>query len=230
MKRTNAYFSGLLLFFAFLVSGVQGYSQTALGIKGGVNFSNYGNTFLTDSYDNKVSPAVGFVADFQQNDWFSIQTELFYEVKGANYTRVQTSQSGVTTTYKDFEEDLHYLTVPAIGKFDIGETGRAFGYAGLYLGYLIYADIKGTVIIVDDINPDNSGQYQVDREYTSDIDRFDFGAVMGLGLDYTINDRYRVFADGRFNWGWANVARPGNGKIFNQVWSVNLGLMYHLPE
>ncbi|MFP4469302.1 MAG: outer membrane beta-barrel protein, partial [Bacteroidales bacterium] len=110
----------------------------------------------------------------------------------------------------------------------IGRTGRAFGYAGFYLGYLMYAEIKGTVLVHDEIDPENTGTYIVDREYTSDIDRIDYGAVMGLGLDYTLANRYRIFADGRFNWGWANVARPGNGKIFNNVWSVSLGIMYHL--
>jgi hypothetical protein len=70
----------------------------------------------------------------------------------------------------------------------------------------------------------------VDRDYKPEIDHFDFGAVLGLGFDFTLSENYLLFLDGRFNWGWANVAAQGQGKIFNDTWSVNLGLLYKLPE
>ncbi len=213
----------VLLFCVSIVS-----AQDAIGIRGGIDLSNYGNTFLTNSYKTKVTPSLGAVVRWQKLEWFSYQVELNFDVKGANYTRVQKSESGITTTSKGFEESLNYIDIPVTARFDIGRTGRVYGFGGLYLGYLLSARIRGTLIVKDDFNPENSGTTEVDRNYTSDIDRFDFGAVMGLGADYALSKTWRLFLDGRFNWGWANVAQQGQGKIFNNVWTINLGLLYRL--
>jgi len=117
-----------------------------------------------------------------------------------------------------------------LAKFDIGSKYRIFGYTGFYLGYLLSANIQGTYIKTNDFNPDDQEITNVDRNYKSDIDNFDFGAVLGIGADFSITEQVAAFIDGRFNWGWANVAQQGQGKIFNNTWSINLGLVYKLQQ
>lgn len=206
------------------------FAQYAVGLKGGANFCNYGGRYLSSNYQSKVRPNFGFVAEFETNSWFTVQAELTYDAKGASYSRVKTSQSGITEEYNNFEENLNYLTLPVLARFDLGDKKRVFGYTGLYAGYLLSATIKGDLVRYPDNNPSDRVETRVDRDYKSDIDNFDLGAVFGVGFDIAISENYILFADGRFNWGWGNVAQAGQGTIFNNAWSVNIGFLYRLPE
>ena len=157
------------------------------------------------------------MAQFQTNSWFSVQTELNFDPKGANYSRIKTSTSYYTEEYKDFNEELNYLSLPVLAKFDIGDKNRIFGYTGLYVSYLMSANIRGTYIKTNSFNPDDQEITEVDRDYKSEIDNFDMGAVFGIGGDIKMSDQLLLFIDGRFNWGWLNVAQQGQGKIFNNT-------------
>lgn len=221
---------GLLLIFSMVFSRETLYAQYAFGLKGGINFCNYGGVYLTSNYQNKTTIPFGFVAHFQTSKWFSVQAELNYDPKGANYSIVKTSQSFYSEEYKDFEENLNYLTLPVLAKFDIGSKNRIFGYTGVYLSYLLSANINGTYIITNNFDPADQIINPIDRDYKSEIDNFDVGAVFGLGADYSISEKIAAFIDGRFNWGWANVAQQGQGNIFNHTWSVNLGLVYRIKS
>jgi hypothetical protein len=222
---TIAIFSTLIL-----LSPIISTAQYTIGLKGGVNFCNYGGRYITSNYESKIRGNIGAIAQFQTNSWFSVQAELSYDPKGANYSRIKTSGSLVTEEYNNFEENLQYLSLPVFAKFDIGEKNRVYGYTGLYLSYLLSASIKGEYVIYNNFDPEQREVNNVDRDYKPEIDHFDFGAVLGLGFDFTLSENYLLFLDGRFNWGWANVAAQGQGKIFNDTWSVNLGLLYKLPE
>lgn len=204
------------------------FAQYAVGVKGGVNFCNYGGRYITSNYEDKITVPFGVLAQFQTNSWFSVQAELNFDPKGANYSLITTSESFYTEEYKDFEESLNYLTLPVLAKFDIGTKYRVFGYTGLYFSYLLSANIQGTYIKTSNFAPFDQEITEVDRDYKSDIDNFDLGAVLGMGADFSITEQLAAFIDGRFNWGWANVAQQGRGNIFNDTWSVNLGLVYNL--
>ncbi len=229
MKANSVFLksSVIILLLAILIpSGL--YAQYAIGVKGGVNFCNYGGRYITSNYEEKIRANFGLVAQFQTNSWFSVQTELNFDPKGANYSRIKTSTSYYTEEYKDFNEELNYLSLPVLAKFDIGDKNRIFGYTGLYVSYLMSANIRGTYIKTNSFNPDDQEITEVDRDYKSEIDNFDMGAVFGIGGDIKMSDQLLLFIDGRFNWGWLNVAQQGQGKIFNNTWSVNLGLVYLL--
>jgi len=226
-KSTWVKFSGILLL-NIIFSSASLYAQYAVGIKGGVNFCNYGGRYITSNYEDKITVPLGVLVQFQTNSWFSVQSELNFDPKGANYSLVKTSESFYTEEYKDFEESLNYLTIPVLAKFDIGKKYRVFGYTGIYLSYLLSANIQGTYIRTNNFDPLDEEITKVARDYKSDIDNFDFGAVLGMGADFSITGQIAAFIDGRFNWGWANVAQQGQGNVFNNTWSINLGLVYKL--
>lgn len=226
----NKHLFPTLILLAFSCLPFFAQAQYTVGVKGGVNFCNYGGRYITSNYEDKIRANFGAVAQFQTNTWFSVQTELTFDPKGAKYSRVSSSESFYTEEYNNFEENLNYLSLPVLARFDIGEKNRVYGYAGLYLSYLLSARITGEYVIYNNFNPDQREVTNVDRDYKSEIDNFDFGAVMGLGMDFALSEKYILFVDGRFNWGWANVAAQGQGKIFNDTWSINLGLLYQLPS
>lgn len=227
MKTKYDFLVALLLIAVLLPLATM--AQYSIGVKGGINFCNYGGRYISSNYQEMIRPGFGVVAQFQTNSWFTVQAELNYDPKGASYSRVTTSESFFTEEYNNFEENLNYLTLPVMARFDIGKKNRIFGYTGAYLGYLLSANITGQYVIYNNFDPDDRQETNVDRDYKSDIDNFDFGAILGVGFDFTISEKYILFADGRFNWGWANVAQQGQGKIFNDTWSVNLGVLYQLP-
>ncbi len=216
----------LVIFIA--MAGLEASAQYSIGIRGGLNISNYRGKYLNSNYQTKLGPVIGIAAQFQQNDWLSFQAELNYDERGANYNRIIDDGVIYKTEYKDISEDANYLTIPLLAKFDLGEKKRVFAYAGLYTGFLLTANIKGTEVKTNKLDPDDVTTTPVDRDYKDEIKNFDMGAVFGLGADFKVSESISVFIDGRYNWGWVVIAPQGGGNLFNNVWSFNLGVMYHL--
>jgi hypothetical protein len=218
----------ILLICLLSLSFTGAIAQYSVGVKGGVNFCNYSGKYITSNYEEKTRANFGLVAELQRNSWFNLQAELIYDGKGASYSYVTTSSSLYTEEYNDFTEKLDYLSLPILAKFDIGEKNRIFGYTGLYLAYLMSAHRKGTYIKTSNFAPFDKETQNIDRDYKSDISNFDMGAVFGIGGDISLSDMLTLFIDGRYNWGWLNVAEDGQGQIFNSSWTINLGLLYKL--
>lgn len=213
-----------------VMSGQEASAQSSIGVRGGVNISNYWGTYLNTNYESKAGLVIGVAAQFQQNDWLSLQAELNYDVRGANYNSITDDGIIYKTEYKDIILDANYLTLPVLAKFDMGEKNRVFGYGGLYLGLLMSSSITGNEVITNKYDPDDVITTPIDRDYKDEIQNFDMGAVFGMGADFRISESIAIFIDGRYNWGWLNTARQGQGRIFNSVWSFNLGVMYDLKK
>ncbi len=213
-----------------VTTGFEASAQYSIGVRGGLNISNYRGIDLNNNYQTKTAPVFGVAAQFQKNDWLSFQAELNYDIRGANYNRIIDDGVIYITEYKDIIQDANYLTLPVLAKFDLGTKNRIFGYGGLYAGLLVSANITGNEVITNKYNADDVTTTPIDRDYKDEIKNFDMGAVFGMGADFRINEVIVIFIDGRYNWGWLNTARQGQGRIFNSVWSFNLGVMYDLKK
>jgi opacity protein-like surface antigen len=212
------------------MTGLDVSAQYSIGIRGGINISNYWGTYLNSNFETKTAPVFGVAAQFQQNEWLSFQAELNWDVRGANYNRIIEDGVIYKIEYKDITQDANYLTLPVLAKFDLGEKQRVFGYGGLYAGLLVSANITGNEVITNKYPPYDVTTTPIDRDYKDEIKNFDMGAVLGMGADFRIGELIVIFIDGRYNWGWLNTARQGQGRIFNSVWSFNLGVMYNLKK
>jgi hypothetical protein len=116
-----------LLVAALLLVGTTGIAQTfQLGIKGGVNISNfYGGDFHT--IDNKA--LVGFHAggfvNFQFGDHFSLQPEVLFSSQGAKLESVGESDN----------VRISYINVPVMLKYRF--TGGFYLEAGPQIGFKV---------------------------------------------------------------------------------------------
>lgn len=218
----------LPIFLLLAALSYQASAQYSIGLRGGLNISNYRGKYLNSNYKTNLGPVFGIVGQLQTNDWFSIQAEVNYDVWGTKYNQVVDDGVIYKTEYKDIVQDANYLTVPILAKFDLGEKQRVFAYTGLYFGFLLSATIEGTEVITNKYDPEDVTSTPVDRDYKDDINNFDMGAVLGLGADFRLSNSMSLFIDGRYNWGWLYVPTQGGGNLFNSVWTFNLGLMYHI--
>ncbi len=217
----------LLVFLSFFCSLLS--AQFSLGFKAGIDISKYrGKDIINSNYKVNIGPVIGFSVIYQKSEWLSFQADLAFENKGSKYNKIQTNQSGELIEYKDFEENMNYLSLPVMMKFDLGEKKRIYGYLGLYFSYLLSARVTGDKGTPDPDNPGNVIWKKIDRDFKTDINNYDIGAVLGLGSDFSVSERIIIFIDGRYYWGWTNVAESGHGKIFNSVFNFNLGLAYKL--
>jgi len=210
--------------------GIEASAQYSIGLRGGLNISNFRGKYLNSSYQAKLGPVFGVVGQYQKNDWLSFQAELNYDVWGTKYNQVIEDGVIYKTEYKDIIQDANYLTVPLLAKFDLGEKQRVFAYTGLYFGFLLSARISGTEVITNKYDPEDVTSTSVDKDYNDQINNFDMGAVLGLGADFKLSESVGIFIDGRYNWGWVIVPPQGGGNLFNSVWTFNLGVMYHFAK
>ncbi len=112
----------LLIAIALVVS-VSSYAQVQVGIKGGLNASNFWGKNL-DGYKKEglMGFHIGGYLDVPVTGIFSVKPEVLFSTQGAKL-----ENSGTSTDYK-----LSYVTVPVLGKFNFGgiylEAGPQFGF------------------------------------------------------------------------------------------------------
>ena len=114
----------LSLVVAMLAIVTAASAQLNLGVKGGVNMSNFYGDELTDK-NMKIGFHVGLAADYDFAPSMALQTGLFFTTKGFKY---ETSSS-------EYTENLMYLQLPLhlAYKQDVTPGTRIVFHAGPYL-------------------------------------------------------------------------------------------------
>ena len=166
IMKKNIYLMLVFLTFVSLAQKSRKDEGIIMGIKGGLNVSN----FMGDIDDQSIRTSVhlGLVSEIVVSDKFSLQPELLYSGQGSSDGSVQGF-----SRYK-----LSYLTLPIMGKFAVTE-GLSF-QAGPQIGFLLSAKNK----------TDTS------NDKIKDIKTLDFGICAGLEYDfssrYFIQGRYNL--------------------------------------
>lgn len=113
-----------LLFAIALLISTSTFAQLQIGIKGGVNASNFSGKNL-EGYKKEglVGFHVGGYLDIPVSGIFSVKPEVLWSTQGAKLE----DATGGKTDYK-----LNYVNVPVLAKFDLGgayvEFGPQFGF------------------------------------------------------------------------------------------------------
>ena len=151
---------------------------TEVGLTGGLNMAN-----MTGDYDENKSMLAfggGTYARLSLVPQFTIQAEVLYMQKGTKWDE------------GDEKLTLTYLEVPVLLMFNFPTPGPVSPsvFAGPYLGYLL------------DAKSDFEGEEYDAKAAFKD---FDFGVVLGAGIDLKVGPSGKVFFNGRYSRGLSNI-------------------------
>jgi Outer membrane protein beta-barrel domain len=123
-------FIGLSIFSMFLFSSLQAQSETKVGIRGGVLFSNqdFKNGGLDINSKAKLGLDLAVVADFPVGEVLNISPEFHWLQKGSKIEDI----SGDNLTYT-----LNYIEVPVLLKLKFGTDVGFSVFGGPSFGYLL---------------------------------------------------------------------------------------------
>ncbi len=184
------------LVFTILLAGIStaGYSQFQLGVKGGLNLSDF--SVKNMETNQKTGYHFGAFTGFKFGK-IGIQPEVIF------------SQQGTTFQFdgKDLESNFTYINVPVIMKLYL--VGGLNLQIGPQFGYLTTAE--------SEFNPiEEMGDRNV-RDY---YDHADVSLAMGFGIDLPFN----VNLDFRYNKGLRDISEANLNSTQNQVFQVSAGI------
>lgn len=203
----------LSLMVAMLAIVTAASAQLNLGVKGGVNMSNFYGDELTDK-NMKIGFHVGLAADYDFAPSMAIQTGLFFATKGAKYS------GSIGTISGDITVNPMYLQVPVhfAYKQEVTPGTRIVFHAGPYVAYGIAGKSKLKV---------SSGESSAESDGTNVfgdnnlLKPFDAGLGLGVGAEFG-----RFLVDVGWDMGLVNISNVNNGNTKNQNAYLSLGIKF----
>lgn len=201
----------LVIISAFLIS-TESYAQDLglnFGIKGGVQLTNL---YVDDVHDenSKVGFQGGLYFKNQITDFFALQPEILYSLKGS-----ELEYDNVLFGSGSYRYNLGYIEVPVLAVVSVGPISV---HAGPYIAFLTNANIKD----VDD-DGDIDEIAELDRD---DFNTVDYGIAAGVGLDFlsgTLGLRYNY---GLNEIGKDDIAGELTKNSKNSVLSLYVGIHF----
>jgi hypothetical protein len=164
----------LLVAFA-VVSAFAAQAQASFGIRAGANLSNLsGDLRDEDRFENKIGFHGGVTANFGVvEDFFSIQPELLYSVKG--FKNEDSDFTILGQTYRrEGKVHYNYLELPVLAKI---KAGPLYFEAGPQASYLLSVKNETETFINGDQQSRN-----VSEKSKEGLSEFEVGYVAGIGL------------------------------------------------
>jgi hypothetical protein len=157
--------------------------EPKLGVKGGLNISNFYETEIDDR-----NALLGFHAGLYYRvplgDFLAIQPEVLFNQKGADF-------SDETIFTDELSLRLNYIDVPVLGVLNLTEHFNV--HVGPYVGFLL-GDPSGTL---------NTGLIDADTQFDrSNFHRVDYGLTGGIGIRI-----WPIKLGVRYNLGMSNLGR-----------------------
>lgn len=190
MRITYLFVLTVLVFtLAAVPAHAQDESPLRFGMKLGMNISDFrgddGIEGGAELIDWKAGFCGGVFMSYAVNDWFTVEPELLYSMKG-----MKLGLWGFTATWS-----LDYIEVPVLALFRLPFWNKVkpFAYAGPAIGFNVRSNV--------------SAAYE-DEEESVDLEEFtnttDFSLVFGAGIYIPIAGR-EIILDVRYVPGFMNI-------------------------
>ncbi len=227
-----------------------GFSQTKVGIRGGLNLANVSEDFGgTESFDFEGLPLqitlsqtsrttfnLGGFVEYWFSPMFALQINLLYNQKGfviegdLSETIIEQGIPISVTVNAEETIKLSYLSFPLLAKVAFGESNfKPYIVAGPELSFLLSADDYAEATSEAEAQGIQVGPYTVNQEedISEFIESFEFALDFGAGLSYSFGT-IDVFADFIYSLGITKINTEdfADEDIKNQVIMINLGIMY----
>ena len=213
-----------LITFIALVLPSLAFAQWRVGVNGGAtyNHSTISKHYMTDyQWKDRWGVTLGVMGQYDVNDWLGVRAELDWTQKNYRLTRQILSNL-------DYKYVNNYLQLPVMASFSFGGTQlRGFCNAGVYGGYWLTSGREGT-----DFNNSSEKVYEFseDIKFNSERDqRFDFGFVGGIGLEYRFCQRWAAQVEMRYYYSTVSTQKDYmrlSDPRYNSTLGVQAGLWY----
>jgi hypothetical protein len=172
----------------------------------------------------------GLFADIPLNNYWSFNPELYYSVKGGiqkldsfyNETNISPGWNDVTRTVSNI--DLNYIEIPLLVRFStpLGRPTALYPYensvkpfyldlfGGPYISYLLSNTNDASYTLTRSSVQDTSETFNFSTKTKSSnaieqINKIDFGAVMGMGVKWRFNRKSYLYLDLRYTLSMTNL-------------------------
>jgi hypothetical protein len=218
MKYQNIHnYAIAFLFLVAIFSAKSLRAQSEFGVKGGTLYTGFNKTNVGSMFSFEKKNGVELGMFYKLNNFLGpigLQTELLYQLKGANLdilysfpTNSETGDygyggdgygysNGKLSPHRTFTQNLHYISLPVL--LTVTPVKFLDIFAGPQFGYL-----AGT-----------SG----DRIQTSDYERFSAGITGGIALNLGINTKL----DFRYSRDFTTSYDMGQTDLKNQNFSISV--------
>ncbi|MFI3259671.1 MAG: porin family protein [Rikenellaceae bacterium] len=220
----------LSLIILCLAIPITSFAQLSIGTTAGYTH----NTLDTDTgyyysreYISEGGFAVAVPIQYSFNDWFSIGTEVGYTSKNYSWERIVTYFSNDDKEYERYKNG--YLQIPITAKFSFGgERVRGFLNVGGYLGAWLNSSVTGFLV---DPSSHTFVSTQQSYDFLAERDnRFDYGALAGVGIEYRATPQISLTIEGRLLYGLSDTQKQYQMDQFhkyNTTMVAQMGLLYH---
>ncbi|WMJ71570.1 porin family protein [Cytophagaceae bacterium ABcell3] len=212
--RNSIIFTLLIMFISAQVDG-----QVSLGIRGGLNLSDYEAGSRPEGLRMPLlpSPAIGGFLNFRTGKHFSIQTEVNFSPLGRQFRSIEGDMREVTR--------IQYLNSNLLANFSVGSKSlRFYGEVGPYAGYALWGRTSWDY---RNVEPLDDGTRNIDFE-DDNLERYDFGLLVGMGIKLMVGPGY-TFLDGRIGHGFADLRRrevEGTRPWYNRFLNFSTGYVW----
>ena len=213
-----------LITFIALVLPSLAFAQWRVGVNGGAtyNHSTISKHYMTDyQWKDRWGVTLGVMGQYDVNDWLGVRAELDWTQKNYRLTRQILSNL-------DYKYVNNYLQRPVMASFSFGgKQLRGFCNAGVYGGYWLTSGREGT-----DFNNSSEKVYEFSEniEFNDERDqRFDFGFVGGIGLEYRFCQRWAAQVEMRYYYSTVSTQKDYmrlSDPRYNSTLGVQAGLWY----
>ena len=223
MKTAARIFGFLILLLSFSQSYAQVYRErhTGIGIKGGLNISDFYGKGV-EQLAGDVGPSANYIAglfvSFPIKRRFAIQPELYYSVKGAQRPGELIDSVNDVSYQGTLKTRISYMEIPVLLKVDLSTETRVL--PNFYVGPVISFMQSAKVVL--------KGDRQLEVSIDENVTDIDAGLVLGGGADIPFGTGY-LTTEARLTLGLRSIdASPRNLTAHNYVFSFMLGFRFPL--
>jgi len=214
----------LIIFSLVELTKAQTKGQMQLGMEFGPDQSEiYGSPApINKSYTGAY--ALGFTAQYDFNEIFSLKSGIYNEVKGFSQSYSYVSNPASQTPFVSYinYNGLDYITIPLLMKAGFGRKLHCFANAGPYLGWLVGAPASQEY--TDSLIKRQTSTGNAANLYKA----VDFGVAGGAGIEIQLKNRFILSLEARYNLGLVNIDNSGFYNIKNESTDLLFGVRYRL--
>jgi hypothetical protein len=210
----------------FLFSCLDAQAQLNVGIRGGVNFANFGPENVI-SFKARTRANFAVLFNVPVSPVLSVQIEPGFSQRGAKYdVSSDLLSTGISMKSESYgkisanyiELPLLFQYRPKIGKFEgILSLGPELRFrAGTATLDFVDRHYQDGLLVVD-----NSGKQSLNAN--DNFHDFDYGLAGGAGITYPMRT-FKIFTEARYHLGFRKIYAEGVN-MYNRGASVHIGIM-----